>query len=187
MKFKRVTALFLILLSAIVLSGCVLQPLLQNKVLQERISIDRESVDQTASNVAAALDAADGEALLALFSYNTQTAVDDLAKQVNELLEFYEGGSTTFTIEAGPMESKRVSDGIVEQYFKVSLLLKSDAQQYYMALHAYTRDDADSGNVGITSLYIMRVAESDTPFAYWGDGNWTPGITIQRNTATSPL
>lgn len=173
---RYITFVLCVIITAILLSGCNL--LARYRMLHERISINWSSVEQAADKLTSVLDSADAESLKKMFSYNTQVAVDSLDGQVKDLLDFYEGGSTTYEIKAGPIESKHVSYGIVEEYFQVSIILTTATQQYCVAFQSYTRDDADENNVGITSLYIAKKEDVSAAFAYWGDGEWREGITI---------
>ena len=55
----------------------------------------------------------------------------------------------------------------------------TDKQTYRIAIQDCVIDETNSANVGIWSLYIIKMEDDTDPsFAYWGDGKNTPGINI---------
>ena len=56
------------------------------------------------------------------------------------------------------------------------------SKQYRFAMEFMLQDTADADNVGIRSLYVIRLADDPNPQrAYRGDGENTPGININKN------
>lgn len=60
------------------------------------------------------------------------------------------------------------------------MMLKRMAASIVLQLKHFLKDSADANNIGVYSLYVVRAEDSDIRFAYWGDGNWTPGINIDE-------
>ena len=56
------------------------------------------------------------------------------------------------------------------------------SKQHRFAMEFMLQDTADADNVGIRSLYVIRLADDPNPQrAYRGDGENTPGININKN------
>ena len=60
--------------------------------------------------------------------------------------------------------------------------VETTQDQYRFAMELILRDSADVANVGIRSLYVIRLEDDPEPqFAYRGDGEDTPGINIHKS------
>lgn len=59
--------------------------------------------------------------------------------------------------------------------------VETTQDKYRFAMEYMLLDTADADNVGIRSLYIIRLADDTDPqFAYRGDEKYTPGININK-------
>ena len=60
--------------------------------------------------------------------------------------------------------------------------VETTQDQYRFAMEFMLQDTADADNVGIRSLYVIRLADDPNPQrAYRGDGEDTPGINIHKS------
>lgn len=61
--------------------------------------------------------------------------------------------------------------------------VETTRDKYRFAMEFMLQDTADADNVGIRSLYVIRLADDPEPqHAYRGDGEDTPGINIYKAT-----
>ena len=71
-----------------------------------------------------------------------------------------------------------VSDSLIDELIcQIKQFLDGNIEEGLWA----NEDTADADNVGIRSLYIIRLADDTDPqFAYRGDEKYTPGININK-------
>lgn len=50
---------------------------------------------------------------------------------------------------------------------------------YHIAIKQFLEDEFDSDNIGLYSFYIISEENWSNGFAYWGDGEWLPGVHIE--------
>lgn len=175
---QRIILVFAFVLLSAMLAGCDLMLPLKSFLLQSRISVDYDSAEQAIEALTAALNSSDVEATRSLFSQNAQDAAGSLDEQIHDAFHFVAGRIVSYTRHAGPVESQKVDYGVREKYFEASYRVETELQEYCIAIRSYTVDDADRSNIGISSIYISRLEDTDPEFAFWGDGLWTQGITI---------
>ena len=79
------------------------------------------------------------------------------------------------------IELCRERDISINKLCNMSGVTQSTVNKYRFAMEYMLLDTADADNVGIRSLYIIRLADDTDPqFAYRGDEKYTPGININK-------
>ena len=61
-----------------------------------------------------------------------------------------------------------------------SVTVETTAGKFHIAILECVTDDFDEENVGVTSIYIIKAENWQNDHVYRGDGNWTPGINIEK-------
>ena len=127
-----------------------------------------------------ALQRRDEEDIKAMFSVNAVERIDDFDKSVEELFEYVQGNVISYEDPCGGLEEQEeTNDGHkkVERYWTYDV--KTSMDQYRIAFYEISHDTKNTQNVGIWSLYIIKLEnDTDPEFAYRGDGKYTPGIHI---------
>ena len=115
----------------------------------------------------------------ALLSPNKTGGIETIDRDIEDLYAYYLGDFEYRKWES-PIFYKTKSGGFVSAYYDMSFLVETSVTQYGVAIRWCVEDTEDSGNVGIWSLYITECDEDAWKEAYWGDGLWTNGINIVR-------
>lgn len=114
---------------------------------------------------------------LAKYFASRLTASNTFEQQCTDLFAFYNGTMESYEWMGGITErSKGPSYKIVKR--KISYDVHTTDATYRFAILFCTMDTQDEENIGIQSLYIIRIEDTDPYYSYWGDGNWTPGINV---------
>ena len=136
--------------------------------------------DQTVAQVLQFVAAQDSSGLLQFFAPNVQTATPELRDQITAFFTFLQGP----VVSVSPAEDSGVGGISTVQNQKVhreidsAFCLTTNQKTYYIAMLECVRDDADMGNVGLLSLYVIDAENWNRDYVYRGDGRWTPGINV---------
>lgn len=92
------------------------------------------------------------------------------------------GGFIAANFCAFPAVFISIAAGVaVDGFFYATYDVETTQDKYRFAMEYMLLDTADADNVGIRSLYIIRLADDTDPqFAYRGDEKYTPGININK-------
>lgn len=170
---KKVAVILLTLAVGIMICACA------NRGDSMILDDDRTIANKKLEEVLTAVQKQDKDTLTALFSADSLKNVEMFHAQIDELFTYFEGDIESYNDWGGPVvETAR-------EYFKVHEAMESNYDvkttkgSYRIAIRTITRDSWDSNNVGIQSLYIIKLEDDPLPQdAYWGDGEFTPGINI---------
>jgi hypothetical protein len=136
--------------------------------------------DVSRKNLTALFDSIEGkdrDALMGLLAPGKVEEMVDLDSRIDGLFSYYKGKHGKI-IDAGDMVSDTNIHGKKTKEFQTTVDVETSADVFRCALIWRTRDDFDSGNIGLWSLYIITKEEFPYERAYWGDEKWTPGINI---------
>ena len=137
--------------------------------------------DITAKNMLAtfleAVETADQDMIMQLFAPNiaSTTAIEE---HIDGIINYYKG-TTSYIEYVGGMGSRSQNDGITTDHYMATFKVSTSEQEYRIAIKICYEDTADSGNVGIHSIYIIKAENADPVFAYWGGHVWDNGIIIE--------
>lgn len=126
-----------------------------------------------------ALETKDKEQLTALFSKESLRVAEEFDSSVNELFDFFEGEVESYDDWGAQEVSTSYENDEIIQIIESTYDVKTTDCEYRFAIIYIYKDTADSDNVGVKSLYVIKKEDDiDPEYAYWGDGKNTPGINI---------
>ena len=127
-----------------------------------------------------ALEEKDKETLTDMFSKTAIAKEDDWEKSLEELFDYYQGGFISSVDHCeGTTEEVQLEDKM--KYIDSSYDVKTSVGEYRFAIQDYTEDTEEKANVGILSLYVIKMKDdTDQGSAYLGDGKNTPGINVGK-------
>ena len=128
--------------------------------------------------IIASIEGKDADALEKLFSANTKTNVANIDSQINMLFEFCSGDMISFYKHGPGSHAERHQDRYYKEIYTTYDFTTTEGD-YRLAFLFCSIDSECPENVGLQSVFIIRAEDSDTTRAYWGDDDWTPGITIE--------
>lgn len=143
---------------------------------------DEIRAEATLEKIVNAVNNNDAEALVSLFSNNVLAEKPDLLNSANEFIEFIDGEIFAYTdsAENGVFSSTEFEYGKRRKEIQPSFSVETTAGKYHIAILECLIDDYDEANVGVTSIYIINAENRHNDYVYRGDGNWTPGINIEK-------
>ena len=169
---KRITIL-IIAISFIMLVSC--------SVVGYPLSDESRAV-VTLEVIVHAVNDNDAEALAYLFSYNVLTEKSDLLDTSKDFIEFVGGEIITYSEPAdnGISSYEEFEYGKIRKEIQYSVTVETTVGKYHIAILECVADDFDEENIGVTSIYIIKAENWQKDVVYRGDGNWTPGINIEK-------
>lgn len=170
---KRIISLFFTLLMLLAFSSC--------SVIDYPLSDESRAV-VTLEVIVHAVNDNDAEALAYLFSYNVLTEKSDLLDTSKDFIEFVGGEIITYSEPAdnGISSYEEFEYGKMRKEIQYSVTVETTAGKFHIAILECVTDDFDEENVGVTSIYIINSENWQNDYVYRGDGNWTPGINIEK-------
>lgn len=140
---------------------------------------DQSIADKKLAEVLTAVQNQDKDALGALFSANSLKSVEMFDAQMDELFTYFQGEPEAYNDWGGPVVETAREGFQVREVMESNYDVKTTKGAYRIAIRTVTKDSRASDNVGIQSLYIIKLEDDPYPqYAYWGDGEFTPGINI---------
>ena len=131
---------------------------------------EREAANERFEELVKAIQNQDSDSLKLLFSEKSLKESQNAEEDIQALLDYFQGGMN--------------ADG-TGRYWKclyATYDVETTQDQYRFAMEFMLQDTADADNVGIRSLYVIRLADDPNPQrAYRGDGENTPWININKN------
>lgn len=128
-----------------------------------------------------AIQSKNAQAVKELFSDNAWAESGNMEKSILVLFDYFQGELVSYKSWAGPSVHATKNHGEYWKSYDCTYDFETTQDKYRLAMEIITVDTADTDNVGIQSLYIIRFEDDTRPnFAYWGDGEHTPGINIGK-------
>lgn len=141
---------------------------------------DNNKVDSTFSQLLDAIETKDESAVEALFARNIVAENGSFAQGVSDLLDFCNGKITSCNARSARITSENRNGSDYYKEISSTYDVETTESQYRFAMKFRVTDTIEPQNVGIASLYVTEFSNKENQaFAYWGDGNWTPGINIE--------
>lgn len=98
---------------------------------------------------------------------------------MKSLFDYYGGDFVSYNNWGGPGVEETREDGYRLKEFYSTYDVKTSERTYRFAMQDVTIDIVNPDNVGIRSLYVIKMEDDTDPlFAYRGDGKNTPGINM---------
>ena len=150
-------------------------------VLGRRLDDGHSYANGQMEKVLKALQQKDKETLTDMFSKTAIAKEDDWEKSLDELFDYYQGEYISYDDWGGPGSGETVELDKIEKDIESTYDVKTSVGEYRFSLFEYTENTFTEANVGIMSLYIIKMEDdTDQKSAYWGDGKNTPGINIGK-------
>ena len=153
-----------------------------NPVLGRYSHDDQSDANAKMDKILVAIKKKDNDALKAMFSKKAVAESKDIDQSIVELFDFFQGEFVSYNDWSGPMAEGGINDDGTGRNWKElysSYDVDTSKQKYRFAIQDVVQDTADEDNVGIHSLYIIKMEDDTDPqFGYRGDGKDTPGINF---------
>ena len=149
MLFKRIPVIIVCMAISITSGGCMSR----GERLAYAWKSDQEQSDEIMENIVRALEEKDSAALLKQFSKRTQKEEKDLEKQIEGLMEYYQGERKEFKGDAATSEETEYGR-LVEKSFLGNYKLMTD-QKTYRVCYKFQLADENKENVGLTVLEFV--------------------------------
>ena len=181
---KKVCVLLLIAM-AVLLTSCTIGGLPINRYAYMRVDYTAAANDRF-EELIAAVQKQDVAAVQSLFSQNALREAQDMEEAVRALFDYYQGEMISYDDWGGDnLKGGMNTDGTGRRWTALysTYDVETTRDKYRFAMEFMLQDTADADNVGIRSLYVIRLADDPEPQrAYRGDGEDTPGINIYKAT-----
>ena len=140
---------------------------------------DQEIADETINNLISALQNEDTDKIKKMFSESIVSDSEEFDDILVQLFQYYQGDFISYNDWGGPGSSSSI-DYFDKKYEIYSTYdVKTSETTYRIAIYEITEDTVTPENIGIYSLYIIKMEDDiDPQYAYWGDDKWTEGINI---------
>ena len=176
---EKICCLFVLILTLLLFTSCSLGEInMKNHFSQ----IDPQATNNKFEEIISAIQNQNEPALKDLFSKTSISQAEDIHSSITALFDFFQGEMLSYDdLGARSIDKGKNDDGTrrIWESIQSTYDVETTEQKYRFAIKEFTKDTADPNNVGIYSLYIIREEDSNLQFAYWGDGQWSPGIIIQ--------
>jgi len=163
---KKLFIIINIFISIVFISGCF------------GYESDDEIISKNISSLLTALEDEKHQGIKNLFAKKIIVEDENFDEQLNNLILYYKGKNTSFTIQ-GKMVERDKHEDLERKWFKISVNVVTTEDVFDFAIIWYVKDTKNDNNVGIWSLYIINSNENPFPNKpYPGDGLWNNGIYI---------
>lgn len=164
---KKIILIITMFIIGFTLSGCIRDS-------------DEEISNKNITELISFIENNDSAGVKSLFAKNVVEKDNDLDIMIEELLRYYEGDFQSMDNSGLGTESDK-GDGVKTVMLNSSTDVTTSKGIYRLAIHWYIEDSGDVNNIGIWSLYIIKLDDDiDKDAKYRGDGLWTIGINIGK-------
>ncbi len=142
---------------------------------------DQRTAEEKVEEVLNAIQSKNNDMLTSLFSEVSLNKAATFDESVQELFDYFEGTVESYDEDGiGTFADTTKEIHRIVQIMESSCDVETTECKYRFAIQYVTKDTANRRNLGLHSLYIIKVQDDDTypEYAYWGDGEFTPGIHI---------
>lgn len=155
---------------------------LGNEILGRYSRDEQADANAKMDKILEALKNKDKEALKALFSLNAIAQTEKFDQNIIDLFDYFQGDFVSYNDWSAVNLDGGINDDGTGRNWKVlysTYDVETSKQKLRFAIQDYVQDTADANNIGIHSLYIIKMEDDTDPnFAYRGDDKYTPGINI---------
>ena len=172
-------SLFFIILCSIslaVLSSC---SVIMSQIPGRLYDNSGEVLSTAFQQIIDAIENKDKNALKELFSKEAIKTDTHLDESIEVLFDLVEGSLISYDDLGASTCGETNDENGYRNRFTGTYDIITTGGEYRLSFRMCTVDTGNRDNEGIQSLYIIRAEDTDPQFAYWGDGNWTPGIVIE--------
>ncbi len=166
---KKVLFSILLLLSLLIHISCS----------EKEFVVDEKIADATFNEIIDAIKHRDDLKITAMFSKAIQDE-NSLSQDTLRLIDFIHGdiNMVSSASEVGVGIDYETNNGKKRAEIQSSFCVVTTETKYYIAIKECVRDDFNSDNEGIVSIYIIESSNWTEDYVYRGDGKWSRGINI---------
>lgn len=176
---KKIRRLLPLITLMLLLTSCSMGDSNMRKMLFARN--DKQIANEQLEALLEAIQSKNAQAVKELFSDNAWAGSGNTEKSILVLFDYFQGELVSYKSWAGPSVHATKNHGEYWKSYDCTYDFETTQDKYRLAMEIITVDTADADNIGIRSLYIIRFEDDTRPnFAYWGDGEHTPGINIGK-------
>ena len=187
---RRIILIIILVISMLMLSSCTALYKGLGRLVGEGLTIlyykttggdDTTKITNKLEELLMAIENQDSVTVSSIFSENAKEQAKAFDASVEELIGYYSGSRQAIELPgAGACSShSRDSKTGEQKILYCSFDVTTSECVYRVSLDWTVIDTADSKNVGISSMYIIKAADDiNLSSAYNGDGKETPGINI---------
>lgn len=135
--------------------------------------------DKKMDEVLTAIQDRNSKSLLALFSKNAIENTEEALDVFDGLFTYFQGDFVSYDNWSGPSVEATQEDGQRRTELYATYDIDMKICKYRVAFLYIAEDTENPQNIGIWSMYIINWADdTNTQFAYRGDGKYSPGMHI---------
>lgn len=178
MKKRILLGLIIGLTTTILLSSCSFGG---SNLWSESNDNDQQIAATRLENVLEAIKNKDKDDLKAMFSEKAIAQAENIDQSITDLFNYYQGDFVSYYDWLPGAEQVINGDGSGRNWKRLDSTydVKTSSGEYRIAIYEFVQDTLGKDNVGVWSLYIIRMEDDiDPKLAYVGDGKETPGINI---------
>lgn len=144
------------------------------------LSRNNNELPQSIKQTLSACETKDIELAKSKFAPNALVVIDGFDDSFVLLSDYFTGTIIMHKDpNGGPESTKEVDQGYCREDKHWSLDVTTDKEEYRVAIHEVSMDTKNPDNVGIWSIYIIKMEDDTNPaYTYRGDGRYLPGIHI---------
>ena len=142
----------------------------------KRIDQDGEKAAEIIQAVLNAAQEKDTNKLTSLFAKSTLSKLVSFDKQCDDLFRYFTGEVASIDDWGGPFVETEKEDGFIFQVMESTFDVQTSEIKYRCAMKFITQGNSE--DIGVISLYVIKADDTSLEGAYWGDGDFIPGIHI---------
>ena len=173
---KKTILLMVLIVAILSISSCG-----PSRINPMELKAERETANSRFENLLDKLESKDFEGVKSLFAESAKQT-EDFDRKLSMLINYYKGESYNYDDHGtGPGASETINGGRKKIEYTESYDVFTTEEVYRIFYIEIVRNDFDEDEVGITSIYIIKLKNDITPeLVYVGDGKGTPGIHIAK-------
>ena len=142
---------------------------------------DQKIANERFEKIIESIQNQDSTALKSLFSDKALKEAQNIDETINELFDYYQGEMLSYDDWAGPITSAKKNYSHYLKRLDATYDVETSQDKYRFAMIYISTDTEDPDNVGVLSLYIIKLEDDTDPqYSYRGDDKDTPGININK-------
>ena len=126
----------------------------------------------------------DSDGLKSLFAKNAVADLESFDNEIKEFFDYFKGDFISYDDHSAVDSRETINSGESRKTLFSTYDIVTTEESYRVAIKDICEDTFNEDNVGIWSIYIIRLEDDTNPeFAYRGDDKYTPGINFDiKNT-----
>lgn len=182
MKNRSATVIIGLILIASLFSSCNGGNMFKKYINVEKLELfldDRKQAKSRLDELINAIVNEDRNKIKSMFADSVAAKVEDFDAEIDCLIDYYQGNMLSYDDWGGPDGDITWDNGSKVEFMYSSFDIKTDKDDFRLAVTDCVRDSDNPQNVGLHSLYIIRKDDDTDPdFAYGNFDEPVLGINI---------